>query len=410
MGAAPQPESAVESTMMNDDELIAHAYALHQRILILDAHADIEIPGKPTRYAGADGVSRVSPDKLRAGGVDAVVVAAAVGPGPRDVAGYKQARATADAEVAAVLALTSDPASGTVLARSADEIEFAHKEGRPALILGFQNARILGRDPSGIDTFFAQGVRVFALTHMGHNDFADSSRPVYDGETHSYEADAEHGGISELGRAAILRINSLGGVVDVSQLSRQAVLQAIDLSRTPVVATHSNVQALTNVRRNLSDEEIDRIGETGGVIHVAAFRGYLFDSNDVALDRRIRDVRTAHGLPQKYDYRFELYWEIEGMDAQRAYTGAISELLGPGSAEVIIDHIDYIVKRIGIDHVGIGNDFNHGGGIEGFTDASGARIITKALVRRGYTDEEVGKVWGRNFLRVLRAAEVAADQ
>ncbi len=198
--------------------------------------------------------------------------------------------------------------------------------------------------------------------------------------------------------------------MDVSQLSRQAVLQAIDLSRTPVVATHSNVQALTNVRRNLSDEEIDRIGETGGVIHVAAFRGYLFDSNDVALDRRIRDVRTAHGLPQKYDYPFELYWEIEGMDAQRAYTGAISELLGPGSADVIIDHIDYIVKRIGIDHVGIGNDFNHGGGIEGFTDASGARIITKALVRRGYTDEEVGKVWGRNFLRVLRAAEVAADQ
>jgi len=408
--AAAQPEPGVKSTILTGDELIAHAHALHQRILILDAHADIEIPGKPTRYAGADGVSRVSPDKLRAGGVDAVVVADAVGPGPRDVAGYRQARATADAEVAAVLALTSDPASGTQLARSADEIEHAHKEGRPALILGFQNARILGRDPSGIDTFFAQGVRVFALTHMGHNDFADSSRPVYDGETHSYEADAEHGGLSELGRAAILRINSLGGVVDVSQLSRQAVLQAIDLSRTPVVATHSNVQALTNVRRNLSDEEIDRIGETGGVIHVAAFRGYLFDSNDVALDRRIRDVRTAHGLPQKYDYPYELYWEIEGMDAQLAYTGAISELLGPGSPEVVVDHIDYIVKRIGIDHVGIGNDFNHGGGIEGFTDASGARVITEALVKRGYTDAEIGKIWGGNFLRVMRAAEVAVDQ
>lgn len=387
----------------------AEAMAVHERVLVLDAHADIEIPDQLSRYAGPDGMSRVHPSKLRSGGVDAVVVAAAVGPGPRDVQGFAEAKATADAEVAAVQKEVADPNDDIVLARTADEIEAAHAAGHKALILGFQNARILGTDPSGIDDFYQAGVRVFALTHMGHNDFADSSRPVYNGETGSYEPDAEHGGLSDLGREAIGRINSLGAVVDISQLSKQAALQAIELSQAPVIASHSNVQALTNVRRNLSDEEIDRIGETGGVIHIAAFRGYLFDSNDAELDRRIRQTRTEHGLPEKYDYPFELYWELDGMEAQLAYTGAISELLGTGDVDVVVNHIDYVVSRIGVDHVGIGNDFNHGGGIEGFTDASGAVIVTEALLRRGYSESDIRKIWGGNFLRVMRAAHSAAD-
>ncbi len=378
--SAPETSSA-----RTDAEIQATARAIHDRVLVLDAHADIEIPDNLSRYAGPDGMSRVAPVKLHAGGVDAVVVAAAVGPGPRDEAGFVEARQQADAEVAAIHAQVADATTKTVLATSAEAIVEAHENGQVAMILGFQNARILGLDPKGVDEFHAAGVRVFALTHMGHNDFADSSRPVYNGETSSYEPDAEHGGLSELGVAAIQRINDLGAVVDISQLSKQAALQAIELSRAPVLATHSNVQALTNVRRNLSDEEIDRIGATGGVIHVAAFRGYLFDSNDPELDRRIRETRTEHGLPQKYDYPFELYWEIEGCEAQQAYTGAISDLLGEGSAEVVVNHIDYIVDRIGIDHAGIGNDFNHGGGIAGFIDASGALVVTEALVRRGYT-------------------------
>ena len=393
----------------SDTQTIAQkARAIHERILVLDAHADIEIPGQLSRYAGSDGMSRIAPVKLRAGLVDAVVAAAAVGPGPRDAAGFAAARRQADSEIAAIHAQVADVSTGTVLATSAQAIETAHAAGEIAMILGFQNARILGRQPSAIDEFYDAGVRVFALTHMGHNDFADSSRPVFDGQTKGYEPDEEHGGLSQLGMQAIRRLNDLGAVIDISQLSRRAALQAIELSRAPVVATHSNVQALTDVRRNLSDEEIDRIGETDGVIHVAAFRGYLFDSNDKELDLRIRQTRTAHGLPQDYDYPFELYWEIESFEDQQAYTGAISELLGAGSADVLVDHIDYIVQRIGIDHVGIGNDFNHGGGIEGFVDASGALVITEALLRRGYSEGAIAKIWGGNFLRAMRAAEAAA--
>ena len=252
-----------------------------QRALVLDAHADIEIPGKESRYAGTDGRSQVAPDKMRAGGVDAVVMAIAVGPGPRDAKGYAESRAKADEELAAVTKLAEDPSNNLILARSAEDLMGAHRSGKGALILGFQNARILGSDVSALDSFFDAGVRVFALTHMGHNDFADSSRPIYIREQGTHEPVEEHGGLSGLGRSAIKRINELGGVIDVSQLSRAATLQVLDLSSAPVIASHSNVQATfrceleTSLTRKLMGLEAG-----GGVIHVAPFRGYLFDSND----------------------------------------------------------------------------------------------------------------------------------
>jgi membrane dipeptidase len=409
-GRSPQatPEMNPVAEVATEDPLLS-AQRIHESVLVLDAHADIELPGKPSPYAGEDGISRVAPAKMQAGGVDAVVMAVAVGPGPRDAAGVRAAREIADAELAAVRALVADPANSVVLARSAEEVLAARATGQGALILGFQNARILGADVSAVDDFYAAGVRVFALTHMGHNGFADSSRPVYDGETGSYEPDAEHGGLSDLGTQAIARINELGGMVDVSQLSKQATLQVLEISTVPVIASHSNVQALSDVRRNLSDEEIDTIGAQGGVIHVAAFKGYLFDSNDTVLDASIRAARREAGIPEDYDYPYELYWELETREAQRDFTGAVSELLGPGSIDSVLDHIDYIVDRIGVDHVGIGNDFNHGGGIKGLNDASEALNLTVGLLERGYSEEEIAKIWGGNFLRVFRAAEKGAQ-
>ncbi len=401
-GAEP---SVAVAAAEREKELLDRARLIHERILVLDAHADTELPGKPSRYADADGVSRVAPEKMRAGGVDAVVMSVAVGPGPRDAEGYAAARALADEKIEAVNLLAADPS--VVLARTTAEVEAAHTAGRLALILGFQNARSLGTDVSALDEFYDAGVRVFALTHMGHNDFADSSRPVYDGETGSYEPDAEHGGLSPLGESAIRRINELGALVDVSQLSRQATLQVLDQTTAPVIASHSNVQALSDVRRNLSDEEIDAIGENGGVIHIAAFNGYLFDSSDRELDQQIRTARREAGIPEDYDYPYELYWELDSVEAQQAFVTAVSTVLGPGSVDAMLDHIDYVVARIGVDHVGIGNDFNHGGGIQGLNDAADALNLTVGLVERGYSAEDIEKIWSGNFLRVLRAAEQA---
>ncbi len=382
------------------------AVTIHTNALVLDAHADIEIPGKEDRYAGADGKSKVEPSKMRAGGVDAVVMAVAVGPGPRDAEGYAQARKKADEELQSILDLTAEPSDDVVLVRSADELEAAHANNQRALILGFQNARIIGTDVDGLDQFYAAGVRVFALTHMGHNDFADSSRPVFSAATGKHEVTQEHGGLSDLGRQAIVRINELGGIVDVSQLSTPATLQVLALSTAPVIASHSNVRQLSDVSRNLSDEEIDRIGEVGGVIHVAPFRGYLFDSTNDELVAAIRQARRAVNISEDYLYPFELYWEIKDPAVQKSFLTAVSDLLGPGSVDDMLNHIDYIVARIGIDHVGIGTDFNHGSGIEGYDDASEALNVTIGLLARGYTAEEIEKIWGGNFLRVFR--EVAS--
>jgi membrane dipeptidase len=244
------------------------------------------------------------------------------------------------------------------------------------------------------------------LTHMGHNDFADSSRPVFSAATGKHEVTQEHGGLSDLGRQAIVRINELGGIVDVSQLSTPATLQVLALSTAPVIASHSNVRQLSDVSRNLSDEEIDRIGEVGGVIHVAPFRGYLFDSTNDELVAAIRQARRAVNISEDYLYPFELYWEIKDPAVQKSFLTAVSDLLGPGSVDDMLNHIDYIVARIGIDHVGIGTDFNHGSGIEGYDDASEALNVTIGLLARGYTAEEIEKIWGGNFLRVFR--EVAS--
>ena len=252
-------------------------------------------------------------------------------------------------------------------------------------------------------------MRVFGLTHLGHNDFADSSRPRFDGETGTYEVTEEHGGLSPLGIAAVQRIDALGGIVDVSQMSKAATLQAIDLATLPVIASHSNAKALSDVTRNLSDEEIDRIGETGGVVHIAAFSAYLVDLSDPDLKARIRDVRLAAGLPETYSYPYELYWELKSDEEKITFLTNMRALVGRETVARMVDHIDYVAQRIGVDHVGIGTDFNHGGGIVGFEEADSAASVTAELVARGYSDEDIDKIWGGNFLRVLEAAAARGD-
>ena len=390
--------------------LIARAKAVHASALTLDAHADIEIPGKPSSYVGRDGLSKVAPSKMRDGGLDAVVMAMAVGPMPRNAVGYATAAQLAQTKLEAVKMLLADKSNNSVIVLSTDDLITAHKEGKSALLLGFQNALILGTEIDGINDLYNSGVRVFALTHMGHNNFADSSRTLFDGDTGRREPDAEHGGLSNLGKAAIKKINVLGGIMDISQLSSQAALQVIELSITPVIASHSNVRALTDVSRNLSDEEIDRIGETEGVIHVAPFRGYLFDSSDPDIDKNIRVIRKESGIDEDYLYPFELYWEIDDIAVKKDFLNRITALLGPIGLKEMLDHVDYIVERIGVDHVGIGTDFNHGSGIEGFDDASDALNVTIELLKRGYSEEDIFKIWGGNFMRVWRAAEKATEQ
>jgi membrane dipeptidase len=377
---------------------------IHESSLVLDAHADIVIPSTSRAYMSADGTSKVDPAKMRAGGVDAVVMSVAVGPGPRTMEGDAAARAEADEKIAAMHTLVEESQGQVVIATTSSEIVAAHEAGKSALILGFQNARSLQGNVSAIDEFYAEGVRIFGLNHLGHNAFSDSSRPEFSGETGAFEVTEEHGGLSSLGVAAVERINALGALVDVSQLSRAATLQVLELTRTPIIASHSNAKTVSDVTRNLSDEEIDRIGENGGVIHVAAFKGYLINISEPEFIEKLVALRIAAGISIEYNYPFELYWEIDDLAERSAFTSAVSELLGPASTDNMIEHIDYIVDRIGIDHVGIGNDFNHGSGIDDYNDASEAMNLTEGLLERGYSETDINKIWSGNFLRILNAA------
>jgi membrane dipeptidase len=378
---------------------VADAAAIHSRTLLLDAHVDILLPETPAQYRDQDGGSHASLEKLKTGGLDAVVLALAVGPGPRDDAGFKAARAEVDAKYATLQKFVADSGNVAVIAKSPDEIEAAHKAGQIAVIPGFLNTRSLGKDLAALDEFYGKGVRVLGLTHAGHNDWADSSRPA--GAPVS-----EHGGLSALGKQAIPKLNDLGIVVDISQLTPDGVKQVLELTRVPVIASHSGVRTLVENTRNLSDAELDLIKTNGGVVHVPAFNSYLR-----ALTPEIRvklgETRQKYGLPAEVGPGVSANdgYPTLPKDKQGEFNLAVREAVGRASVTDLVDHIDYIVKRIGIEHVGIGTDFDHGSGIVGFENEADAGNVTAELVKRGYSEADIQKIWSGNFLRVLRAAE-----
>jgi membrane dipeptidase len=223
-----------------------------------------------------------------------------------------------------------------------------------------ENGTALGGDLSMLDRFAALGVRYITLTHNGHNALADAAIPL----RNLGDVEAEHGGLSPLGRQAVARMNRLGMLVDISHAAKSTMLQAAKLSRTPVLATHSCARALCDHPRNLDDEQLDVLRDTGGVIQITMVSAFL-------------------------------------------KRGAKPNEVG---VSAIADHVDYVARRIGIDHVGIGTDFDGGGGVAGFMHEGEAPALTAELVSRGYDDEALAKIWGGNFLRLLRQAEEVADQ
>ncbi len=256
--------------------------------LVLDSHTDVLLPGTAQRYYAPDGGSRTSLAQLTAGGVDAVVLAIAVGPGPETPEGYAAARKEAESKLSAIRNFISSSGGKIEQARTADDVERIHRAGNIAILLGFQNARILGGELGAFDHFYEAGVRVAALTHAGNNAFADSSRPQ------AGETDRNHG-LSPLGKDAIRRFNDLGVLVDVSQLSTPALMQTLALTRAPVVATHSNARALVDNTRNLSDAELDAIKANGGVVQLTPFGAYVHKSTQAELDK-IAAVRAQYAF------------------------------------------------------------------------------------------------------------------
>jgi membrane dipeptidase len=325
----------------------------HDGLLAIDTHVDIPWPDGPTPFS--DGPRCVDLPKLRRGGIAAVCFAAYVPQGPRDAAGHAAAIARADAMLDAIAAMAPADGTGGALTASAEAIETAFAARRIGIIPAIENGYALGLDLARLDQVAARGVRYITLTHNGHNALADAAIPRRD----LGDAEAEHGGLSELGRAAIGRMNALGILVDISHAAKTTMLQAARLSHTPVLATHSCIRALCDHPRNLDDEQLDALRDTGGLVQITIVSNFL-------------------------------------RPRARAADLTVSD---------IADHIDYAVARIGIEHVGIGTDFDGGGGVAGFMNAAEAPNLTAELTRRGYDRAALEHIWGGNFLRLLRAAE-----
>jgi membrane dipeptidase len=384
---------------------LAQAQRLHARSVNLDAHADVLHPDSRAQYVAAGARSRVDLARLREGGIDSITLAVAVGPGPRSPESHAAAQREARERLATIRAFVAGSGGGAELASTAADIERIAAAGRIAVLPSFQNARILGGDPRAIDAWYRDGIRVFGFTHAGNNEFADSSRPTPpEGEL--------HGGLSALGREAVTRLNDLGVLIDVSQLTPAGVQQVVALSRVPVVATHSAARALIDHVRSLGDAEIGVIAARGGLVCAPPFSGYIAPLT-ADLPQRVRALRAEFGLPE--DFPNTLSGHASGLqklprEQQGPFLARLGGLRPRATVRDYVDHIEHVIQRAGIEHACIGTDFDHGAGIGGFDHAGEAVNVTAELLRRGYAEADIEKIWGANFLRVLRTAERAAVQ
>lgn len=375
----------------------AEVRALHARVLTLDTHVDIG-SGYATHALDPGGFTKAQVDlpKMRAGGLDAAFFIVYVGQGPLDAAGFAAARATAEEKFQAIDRMVRAYPEQIGLARTADEVEAIHADGRRVALIGMENAYPLGESIAEVPLWAERGVRYASLTHMGHNQFGGSSNPRFD-----LGDDLRTEEITDLGRQLVAALNDNGILVDVSHVGKNTMLEAIALSRAPVIASHSGVKGVFDNPRNLDDEQLDAIRANGGVAQMVAFRGYV-----AAMDPRVAEGQAtlrqrllADGWGNASDAERETY-DRELLALREQYSDV--------TLEQFVDHIDHAVDRIGVEHVGIVSDFDGGGGVEGWDDASETLNVTRELMRRGYSENEIRAIWGGNVLRIMRAAEEAA--
>lgn len=419
---------------LSDAELTAKAQAIHRRTLTLDTHVDISPAnfqtGRPNY--GQRLATQVDLTKMEAGGLDAVFFSIFVGQGPLDSTGYAQAYAGDTAKFNAIHRLVDSIAPDRIgLALTADDARRLFGQGRKIAFMGVENGYGIGTDITRVKEFYDRGARYLSLAHNGHNQLSDSNTGESDGVWMWH-------GISPLGREVIQEENKWGIMIDISHPSRESMMQAIALSRAPLIASHSAVRSLCNASRNLDDEQLRALARNGGVIQVVAFRGYIKcdPANDAERARELAALRTEFGVPGDRGRPISSAPTVAPRTAAAGCAPVVGPVPGGGTipdseladlgdarrqeyrtrfAAIMrshpetpvatvrdyVDHIDYAVRLMGIDHVGISSDFDGGGGIDGYNCALDAVNITRELVRRGYTEDQIGKIWSGNLLRVL---------
>ena len=454
LSSAPNPVSC----QMSDAELTAKAQAIHKRTLTLDTHVDIS----PSNFQlgqlnyGQRLSTQVDLTKMEGGGLDAVFFSIFVGQpangAGQDSAGYASAYATDTAKFNAVHRLAEQIAPDRIgIARTAEDARRLFKEGKKIAFMGVENGYGIGTDITRVKEFYDRGARYMSLAHNNPSQLSDSNTGEGDGfwEWH---------GLSPLGKQVVAEMNKWGIMIDISHPSRESMAQSLELTRAPIIASHSAVRALCDVSRNLADDQLRALARNGGVIQVVAFRGYIKcdPKGDAARTKALADLRAEYGIVAATGGRGRgagvgargaggggrgptsdanrcapISDGTAGAGANAAVDSQLAAMpearrneyeaklqsindrypqQAVANVEDLVNHIDYAVKLIGIDHVGISSDFDGGGGVEGYNCALDAINVTKELVRRGYTEKQIGQIWSGNLLRVLEEVEKVARQ
>lgn len=385
-----------------EEQLVARALEIHERVLTFDSHADTPLrmiePGfdMAERHDPNESGSKVDYPRMKEGGLDAIFFAAFVAQDIRDDEGHSRAKALSLQMIDAVIDSTSKNADIVGFATDPEDAYELEKDGKRAIYLGIENGYPIGNDLANVELFFDKGVRYITLVHSTNNDIADSATDP---------KGPEHGGISALGEQVVAEMNRLGIMVDVSHGSEEVFYDAIAVSKAPIIASHSNARAVTNHDRNMSDDMLKLMAENGGVVQLTMLDSYLREAPaNPERDAAMQALRAGMKPPSEMN-------KEERAAARQAFQELNKQFpLPPATVKDVVDHIDHIVSVAGIDHVGIGCDFDGGGGIEGIFDASEVMTITIELVRRGYNEEQIEKIWGGNLMRVFRDVRaVAAD-
>lgn len=407
--AADAPES--------EEALVERARGIHERVITADTHDDIS-PANFTaeRNYTMDLPTQVNLPKMEAGGLDVSWMVVYVGQGDLTPEGFAAANAQALEKFEAIHRLTEDIAPDRIeLALTSDDVRRIAASGKKVAMIGVENGYSIGTDLSNIARFQELGARYLSLSHNGHSQLSDSNTGERDGVW-------LHNGLSELGRQAVAELNRVGIILDLSHPSKEANLQAIALSQAPVMASHSSARALNDVSRNLSDEELDAVKANGGVVQTVAFASYVNQAKSSAHQDAVQALRQeiAEEMGVEILERRAVFQMAEAdREAYRAKVQPVEDAVAARMDEVnaaappvdvadFVNHVDYLVQKMGIDHVGISSDFDGGGGVEGWDDASETFNVTLELVRRGYTEEDIAKLWSGNLLRVLDEVQAVA--
>jgi len=398
--------------------LIEKAKKIHQNVITIDTHDDINVKNftKEKNYT-QDLPTQVNLPKMNKGGLDVAWFIVYTGQEELNKESYKKAYKNAIAKFEAIHLLTEKIAPDQIeLALTSEDVKRIHASGKKVAMIGVENAYPIGTDIKNIKEFYKRGARYMSLAHQGHSQFSDSNTGEKENEW------LYNNGLSKIGKEAVIELNKLGIMIDVSHPSKGAFMEMIKLSKAPIIASHSSARALCSHSRNLDDEQLLLLKDNGGVVQTVAFSGYVNSEKDKAYKNAQNEIYSK--IAKEIGFTI-LDWDQrqtlsnEKLDAYNngfndlktraiPYLEEAKKTTPPVNVQDFVDHIDHIVDLIGIDHVGISSDFDGGGGVDGWNDASETFNVTLELVKRDYTEEQIAKLWGLNLLRVLDEVQQVA--